>query len=553
MKKVANNMEKKLFNFRPMLFAAIFLILGIVYAYYRKFYALSAWWLFAASPLFAWVLFAVRKWVELVKRIGVLLVLIAFFAVGAICFYAQINSHEQSPRFDGEYTVTGTVEARCDRGKTVQLRLTDITIAEKEVKGRLEAYMPYANAKNMRIADKVVLSGKVRTDHSCFNKYGFDDSGIRDKLRYQMTGEGGSVVGRSTNLFLLVRSRVQEVVYASMDETPAAFTLALLTGDTSGIEEGVNANMQYGGISHIFAVSGLNVGALYLFCLFLFLKTPMRRTPKAIRFIVLALILYLYCGVCGFTASVVRAAILSGVLYFCQLLGTGSDMLNGLGTAAILILLLSPCELFGAGFQLSFLACLGLVLLTKRIGHVFDELYNAFRERHPKRYSEEEREMLSKGDTLPDGVGTSIRKGAVTLLSASIAAQMTTLPALIAHFGYLSGWSLLLNFIFVPFTDGIFTILLVVTAIACLLPSVVGKVLLFLPSLVWSMGMLVFEVADFSGFALKNVQVSWIFSVCYYGGVFLLSDKLNVKASIRYGLAILVFVAALAAFLVRNL
>lgn len=553
MKKVAESMEKKLFNFRPMLFAAIFLILGILFGYYRKFYGISAWWLLLALPLFVWSLLPFGAWKKRLYRTLTVLSLFGVLGVGYTCFHAQVTAYANCPVYEGEYSVTGTVEFRYDYGSTVLLRLTSVRVDGEETEGLLNAYMPYANVKDIRIADRVVLSGKVKTDKSYFNKYGFADSAVRGKSCYRMTGKGCSMVGRSSNPFLRVRSRMQEVVYASMDETPAAFTLALLTGDTTGIEEGLNANMQYGGISHIFAVSGLNVGALYLFCLLLFSKTPMRRAAKPLRFGTLVGILYFYCGVCGFSASVVRAAILSGTFYFFKLLGTGSDMLSGLGFSAVLILLVSPCQLFGAGFQLSFLACLGLVLLTKRIGYVFDEVHNCFRKRHPKKYSEEERKMLEKGDTLPESVGTWVWRGTTGLLSASLAAQIATAPALLAHFGYISGWSLLLNFLFVPFTDGIFTFLLVLTAIACLLPTAFGRVLLYAPSVLWSMAMLIFEIADFSAFAMKNVQISFLSCVCYYGGILFLSDKLNLSEKVRRIAAVVCFCFAFFALLVRNL
>ncbi len=532
MKNVAESREEressKLFNFRPAFFAAIFLILGIVYGYFRLLKGISALWLLAFVPVALLPLCFSEGRRDFIKRTLAIALLAVSFAVGAACFSLQATEYARCPTYSGEVTVVGTVESRKEYGNTTRIRLRDIVVDEKGVEGRLNATLPTLYAQNIGIADRVVLVGEIATNTEYIGEYGFRSDAIGKKIRYILYAYEGVAVDETNNAYLRIRARMERVVYEGMDETPAAFTLALLTGDVSGIEEGLSENMRYGGISHIFAVSGLNVGALYLVCLFLFSKTPLQGTPKPVRFLLLVGILLLYSGVCGFSASVVRAAIFCAVAYFCKLLGTGTDPLNALGAAAILILLLCPSELFGVGFQLSFLACLGLFLLTKRIGQVFDEVAKCYRRRFPKKYTAEQEKLLKNGDILPQTVGERVWKWTKELLSASLAAQIATAPALLIHFGYLSGWAMLLNFIFVPFTDGIFTLLLLLVAVACLLPVAVAPVLLYLPSIVWSAAMLLFEIADFSTFALRGVQITLGGCVCYYSALTFLSDKWNI-------------------------
>ncbi len=536
MRKVANNQEK-LFNFRPALFAAIFLILGIVFAYYRLVEHISFAWLLLFLPVIGFTLLFSKSKRNVLQRLFALLMLFTFFTMGNLSFRLQVEDYQDCLSLQGEYTLVGTVENSKKFDGYVKVVLRDISIAEKEVKGRFNAYLSTSYVENYAVGDKIILSGEVENDTSLFNDYGLRDSSISKKIRYTVKSDRVAKVGKSDNIILRIRARMEEVIFAGMDELPASLTLALLTGDVSDMDEGVMENMRYGGISHIFAVSGLNVGALFGFCLLLFSKTPIRRAPKWLRFLFVVGILTFYSAICCFTASVVRAAIMCVVGYWVKLLELGGDLLEALGVAAILILLLFPSELFGVGFQLSFLACVGLFLLTKPIGHVFDELQKAFRKLRPRKYSEEELLTLKNGDTLPLSVGEEIYRGISGLLSASIAAQITTAPVLLIRFGFLSGWSLLLNFIFVPFTDGIFTILLVIVAIGCLLPTAFSVVLMYLPSAVWTAAMLVFEVVDFSTFSLTNVPLTLVTCVCYYGGVTFLSDKWNLPKSVRTWLA----------------
>ena len=147
-------------------------------------------------------------------------------------------------------------------------------------------------------------------------------------------------------------------------------------------------------------------------------------------------------------------------------LGGAADNLNILGVAAIVILLLTPCALFEVGFQLSFTACLGIVLFAKRIGYVWDEAYKLYRKRFPRKYTDEEKKMLEKGDTLPPTIGERAYRSVASVASASFAAQVCTAPLQYMAFGYLSGWSFLLNLFFVPLLGAVFTVLLLCVFVA---------------------------------------------------------------------------------------
>jgi predicted membrane metal-binding protein len=210
-------------------------------------------------------------------------------------------------------------------------------------------------------------------------------------------------------------------------------------------------------------------------------------------------------------------------------LGGVADGLNSLGIAASIILLLTPCALFEIGFQLSFLASLGIVLFAKRIGHVCDELYKIYRKIHPRCYTEEEKKLLKNGDTLPLTVGERFLRAFVSVLSASFAAQILTAPLQYLAFGYLSGWSFVLNLIFVPLISGVFAFLLLLVVLACLLPLWCGAYLLYVPVMLFNAALLVFEIVDFSTFSLTGMQLSIGSCVCYYGGMIFLTDKWNVS------------------------
>ena len=540
--KQSGSKKDKLFNFRPAFFAAVFLILGIVFAYYKILHGASAWWLFLLLPVAVVPFFFAEGREDAYRRMLALCLLAICFLTGFIAFRSQLNAYADCSYYKGDYAVTGTVVEKFKGEQSVLVVLEDITIDGKGEEGKLNAYLPTSFFEEIQIADVLLIEGYVKTDTDYFGKYGFEASKIDEGVRYILSSaDGYAVAGRSDNIFLLVRRRVEQVLYSGMDKTTASVTLAMLMGDTAGIEGSLLDNMRYGGIAHIFAVSGLHVGALYAFCLLLFDKTKVRCLPKPCRFFLLTLLLVFYAGVCGFSPSILRATTLCVVSYFMRLIGSKSDSLNVLGIAALFILLFTPCALFEIGFQLSFMACIGILLLSKRIGQVCDEIYILFRKHFPRRLSEEERKTLESGDTLPLTFGEKVWRFFVSVFSASLAAQITTAPLQYMAFGYLSGWSLLLNLFCVPLVGAMFALLLALVTVASILPSAWAFYLLYLPKVFWSLLLLLFEVFDFSAFAVTGIQLSGESCVCYYGGVTFLSDKWNISERQRKTLAFVCF------------
>ena len=168
--------NEKLFNFRPVFFAAIFLCFGVVFAYFHLFHGLSLLWLLAGLPIAVLPFFlckngggkgGVRK---IALAVGMLAV---FFAVGFGIFSYSMRDYVDCSTYDGEYIVSGTVVEKTEYEYSVKIVLQDIYIGENKEKGKLNAYLPLSFAENVHIADEVLLYGYVRTETEYFNEYGF--------------------------------------------------------------------------------------------------------------------------------------------------------------------------------------------------------------------------------------------------------------------------------------------------------------------------------------------------------------------------------------------
>lgn len=527
----------KLFNFRPVFFTAIAFCLGIVFCYFHLYYGVSLWWLLGLLPVVgAPFLFCLSKKQYIQRGIAIGILLLSF-GVGGFCFSAQMRDFEECPSLNGQYYVTGTVTGKVDYGYNVRLLLEDVYVDGVCLESTMNAYLPISFYEKVALGDEVLLFGKLETEADAFGEYGFRVNAVGECLRYTLQGKTLTVTGRSNDLFLLARSRLQAVVFAGMDTTPASVVIAVLTGDTSAIDAELLENVRYGGIAHIFAVSGLHVGALFAFCLLLIHKTRAGKIPKIAQFVLVAAALLFYAGICGFSASITRAVILCLVGYAAKLIGSSIDFLEIIGFAAIVILLLCPSSLFEVGFQLSFAACLGIAFLSKGIGQVCDECGKAFRKVFPRKLSESQKKMLEDGDTLPLSVEGRVARSVASVLSVSVAAQVATAPILLGAFGYLAGWSLVLNILFVPLISAVFGVLLLFVVVAAILPLSWSFVLLYLPNLLWTSALLLFEVADFSNFLFTAKEVPMVASIVYFVGFTFLSDKWNLPKKYKKGIA----------------
>lgn len=147
---------------------------------------------------------------------------------------------------------------------------------------------------------------------------------------------------------------------------------ALLWGDRSGLNDEVEQDFREAGITHVLSVSGLHVSILASAMLFILSKFGVK--PKW-RFLIITAVLVLYCRLLDFDAPVLRAAMMSIILLWSRLYFERSDPLTSLSIAMAVVLLLRPLDLFHIGFQLSFLAVLGIFTLGDRLKSLYDRMW----------------------------------------------------------------------------------------------------------------------------------------------------------------------------------
>ncbi|HRG10525.1 MAG TPA: ComEC/Rec2 family competence protein, partial [Cyclobacteriaceae bacterium] len=117
------------------------------------------------------------------------------------------------------------------------------------------------------------------------------------------------------------------------------------------------------GAMHVLAVSGMHVGIIYLIILFLFKPIKKYRWSPWLIACLSIFLLWSFAFVTGLSPSVLRAVTMFSFVALAKPLGWRTNIYNTLATSAFVLLLYDPYLIMSVGFQLSYLAVVGIVYL----------------------------------------------------------------------------------------------------------------------------------------------------------------------------------------------
>lgn len=205
----------------------------------------------------------------------------------------------------------------------------------------------------------------------------------------------------------------------------SSIVAALCFGDRDFLSEETVSAFQGSGLGHLLVVSGLHLSMVMLA-----VRRFVRRLGMRPTCFVTLLVIWLFAWLVGISSSVFRAALMGsvwlvGMLCFCH-----SDGLNSLGLAALLLLAVNPYTVWNAGFQLSFAATLGVLLLAPRLV--------------------EPQETADPDEVWWYALWRWLRHTVVSGAAACLCALLFTLPIAAYHYGGLPLTSVVSNVLAVP-------------------------------------------------------------------------------------------------------
>ena len=155
---------------------------------------------------------------------------------------------------------------------------------------------------------------------------------------------------------------VERLSRLGLSRDVAAVVGAMAAGDRRGMTPELRESYSRAGASHVLAVSGLHVGIVFLLFNVLLAWLPLVRHGQVIRAVAVVVPIWIYAAMCGFSPSVVRAALMFTALQVSVASSSVYLSLNTLAFTAFAMLIYRPDYLFDCSFQLSFIAVVAIVL-----------------------------------------------------------------------------------------------------------------------------------------------------------------------------------------------
>ena len=147
---------------------------------------------------------------------------------------------------------------------------------------------------------------------------------------------------------------------------------ALLLGKRNELEPNQIRAYASAGAMHVLAVSGLHVGILFFILKFSFGFLKRLKRWKWLYLIIILSFLWFYAMLTGFSASVLRASTMfSFILIGEEVINRKVSIYNMLAISAIILIVVDPFIVFSVGFQLSYLAVIGIVYFQPKIYRLF--------------------------------------------------------------------------------------------------------------------------------------------------------------------------------------
>ncbi|MFH1036830.1 MAG: ComEC/Rec2 family competence protein [Patescibacteria group bacterium] len=338
-----------------------------------------------------------------------------------------------------------------------------------------------------KYGDKLKIVGNLKTPSDDVEGFNYRDYLLKDGIYSVMAWPGIELISESQgNVFyeylFSFKGKLKESINKAMSPPQSALLEALFFGDEENISKEWKNKFNLTGTRHITAVSGMNITIICFLILNFLLILGFWRNQA---FYISVILIILYILMVGAPASAVRAGIMGLLFLAGQHFGRASTASRAIAFASTFMLALNPLLLkLDVGFQLSFLAVMGLIYLQPMFLELFKKIPNNFQ----IRYS----------------------------LAATISAQIFTLPVLIYNFGRIPITSPLTNVLIVPFLS-LITILGFAFAFLGIIIPLFGQILSW-PA--WLFLTYITETIDFFSriefVSISVTNISWFWLVTFY-------------------------------------
>ena len=410
-------------------------------------------------------------------------------------FNVQINSKLHLSNFISEKNIVQVAVSEKLKSTTYydKFILKTAQINTQNCIGKIILYVPKKLNKEIEVGNKMKLYETPKIIQNALNPNQFDyakylkNQNVFHEIKIKETNT--IFVSKDTNFYYyinLIKSKLlKSYALQSFKADNYNLLMALLFGEKTELSKEISSNYKQAGIMHILAISGLHIALIY--GIILWLTKPLLRLKKGklyIFFISLS-VLWFYAILAGFSASIVRAAVMFSVVALAKIVNRQSNIFNSLAVSALLLLVFNPNYLFDVGFQLSFAAVLSIVIFQPFV----------------RKYSYAKNKIILKTKEL---------------LLISLVAQLGVLPLILYYFGQFPLLFLLANLIAIPLSSLILILGLALIPFNFLLPKLAVYLSILVNFLIEIMNTFTAWIVKFDVFIIRNIAFHEVLVLLLY-------------------------------------
>ena len=293
-----------------------------------------------------------------------------------ITVYTNVKIKEAAPFYDQTVSLSGRVVdvEQNEHSKTLTVQTDSIGEAYTSIKFPIRVY---GETPNFEIGQTIEGTVNLAAPDGLLNDGVFYYPDYLKSKGYFLTG-----TAQGEELFVMalpdykdwktrpaqIRGFIRSTAYMRLPKENAGLLVGIMLGDKSGMSNETQDDFRVSGISHLTAVSGLHVSLILSFLMVLFWIFGNRRSLARIFYIAGILFVIIITGA---SASVMRAGIMILLFQIGWLIRRESDGINSLCLAGVIILLWNPYGIYDVGFQLSFCATFGILVLSPLLEQAF--------------------------------------------------------------------------------------------------------------------------------------------------------------------------------------
>ncbi len=488
-------MKERVLNYRPAVLVALACAGGILLAA-------------ASIHSFVWLALLILLFLGCVvclifKKYRLFLILIFAFVAFTSFVIAWSRSAVSELKVEQKYINARICSVEKERGGTSVYVIENVGYTATTLKHK--TLLICADKTSFKVGDEIIFYGDISSiEANIFDSYGANL--LRRDIRYQAQAEFFTYHAQGKLKFF---EKIKAHIYSDFDKhllfDTQGIATSLLFGERALLSIFEAESFKISGLSHIFAVSGLHIAFFAALLFFIFKKLSLN--PK-VAFIVTLLILLFYGALAGFTPSVNRAIIMTMIALASTLAYKRIDPLSAICSAAILILIAQPYNLFDISFLLSFSAVAGIATFYQQI----------------------RRSLLNSG---------KLGNFASSSLALSLSANSLLLPVAINAFNMFALYFCISNLIILPIVSIAFILLIISVAITAIFPfmGVLYKLASFPLLALRSLSSFIANL-PFAQLEVGNMGIVTLF----YFAIMLLNSKffmLSKEKKLRYSVALI--------------